>query len=131
VAKILLLFLLVFSVDQISKLAVVHFGFPHIINSGAAFGIFPNQVGLLVLISVAILVFLFTKSPKPYNLKTQLPYILILGGGVSNLFDRLRQGYVVDFLDPKIWPSFNLADTAIVVGVFLLIGQFVFPRKVS
>lgn len=45
---------------------------------------------------------------------------MILGGAVGNLIDRLRYGYVVDFLDFRIWPVFNIADCAIVIGVLIL-----------
>lgn len=45
---------------------------------------------------------------------------LILGGALGNLLDRLRLGYIIDFLDFRVWPVFNLADSAITVGIILL-----------
>lgn len=131
---------LVFAVDQVSKTLVLHTNFPHVLNSGGAFGIFPGQTAFLILLSFVILfLFLFLKPKNPITL---LPISLILGGGFSNLVDRIRQGYVVDFIDLKIWPSltwlspsltrwpaFNFADAAIVVGIIILASQFVFPRK--
>jgi signal peptidase II len=55
----------------------------------------------------------------------------VLGGSVSNLLDRVRLGYVTDFLDLAYWPSFNLADTFIVVGVGLLFLSFVAADRTS
>ena len=57
--------------------------------------------------------------------------ILILGGALGNWIDRLRFGGVVDFLDFRIWPVFNLADTAISIGVGLFIIQFLFRAQSS
>lgn len=133
---------LVFAADQVSKALVLHTNFPHVLNSGGAFGILSDFTLGLTLVSIVILVLVLILRPK--NLRTLLPISLILGGGFSNLVDRVRQGYVVDFIDLKIWPSltwlspsltrwpvFNLADAAIVVGIIILASQFVFPRKVE
>ena len=51
----------------------------------------------------------------------QISYGLILGGAFSNLFDRIWYGYVIDYLDLRVWPVFNLSDTAITVGVGLFL----------
>ncbi len=51
----------------------------------------------------------------------KLALALIMGGAVGNLFDRLVYGYVIDFIDIKVWPVFNLADSAVVVGAAVLI----------
>jgi len=56
---------------------------------------------------------------------------LILGGTVGNLVDRLRVGQVTDFLDVKIWPTFNVADSAITVGVIILIFCIIFLYRPS
>jgi signal peptidase II len=62
---------------------------------------------------------------------------LVIGGSVSNLIDRVRLGHVTDFLDFTYWPSFNLADTSIVVGVAILLLALISvdrqhpPRRVS
>ena len=56
---------------------------------------------------------------------------LLLGGSLSNLADRVRQGYVTDFIDPEYWPAFNLGDVFITVGVILLLVTLLFFDKRS
>lgn len=103
----------------------------HVRNTGAAFGIGANAASKLVplLLNVgAIAVFLVVVV---YALRTavtdrvlQTGLHLILGGAIGNLLDRFRFGYVVDFLDVYIgshhWPAFNVADSAICIGIALL-----------
>jgi signal peptidase II len=67
-----------------------------------------------------LLVFLFLWKEKQKVLTVKISYGLILGGAFSNLFDRIFLGYVVDYLDFRIWPVFNLADTCISVGIGIL-----------
>ena len=62
---------------------------------------------------------------------TQVALAAILGGAVGNLLDRLRLGYVVDFLDLRVWPVFNVADSCITLGVMWLLYQLLFQRKQS
>ena len=96
-------------------------------NSGAAFGLFASVdsvVKALVLNSVAVLVFLVVSAyalrSSHKSVRLQVGFALILGGAIGNLMDRVRFGYVVDFLDFSIsghhWPAFNIADSAIVAG---------------
>ncbi len=91
-------------------------------NKGAAFGILPNETLLFVLIALVVVgvivaYFRFLPANRPW-LKLSLG--LQLGGAVGNLIDRLRQGYVVDFVSIKSLPIFNIADSCIVVGVAIL-----------
>jgi signal peptidase II len=90
----------------------------HIQNFGAAFGLFPGfQAAFLVvavLVSVYILVVGHRAGTGPL---TQVTLGAVLGGAAANAVDRFRQGYVVDFVDLHRWPIFNLADTAIVLGI--------------
>jgi len=96
-------------------------------NTGAAFGLFPNQGSLFIVIAVVVItaiVIYYRHLPSGYIL-ARMALGLQLGGALGNLIDRLRQGYVVDFVDLNFWPLqnwpvFNLADSAIVVGVGLL-----------
>lgn len=131
------LVIFVFLLDQISKflilqnlepsqsLAVIKnfFYLTLVYNSGAAFGIFKNQTIFFSIVSIfaviAISIYI-RKNRNPYFLR-DIGLALILGGACGNLIDRLRFGYVVDFLDFKIWPVFNIADSAITIGVLLII----------
>jgi signal peptidase II len=103
------------------------FSITYTTNTGAAFGLFPKQGALFVLIAfvviTAIIVY-YRYLPEGYML-ARVALGLMLAGALGNLIDRLRQGYVVDFADLNFWPLqnwpvFNVADSAIVVGVGLL-----------
>jgi signal peptidase II len=108
------------------RLSLVYIG-----NTGSAFGLFANQAFLLIAISIAALLFilLFLRYLSPATTLSMVSIGLILGGAVGNLIDRLRFGYVTDFIYFRLWgdfhwPAFNIADTAITVGVFVLIYSF-------
>jgi signal peptidase II len=92
-------------------------------NRGAAFGIFKNQVPLFILASL-IAIFLIAlqfrkEKPKLFSIYT-ISLSLIFAGALGNLADRLVFGYVIDFIDFRIWPVFNIADSAITIGAVLL-----------
>lgn len=95
-------------------------------NPGIAFGLFPQYSRLFVFLSFAtilLIVILYRKVFRRSSLH-QVSGGLILGGAFGNLIDRILYGHVVDFLDFRLrgyrWPAFNLADSAICVGVGLL-----------
>ena len=94
----------------------------HVRNRGVAFGLFSDGGLLLVAIGVAsvvaLLAFFVTHSRRPL---VWLPTGLLLGGAAGNLIDRTRQGFVTDFIDPVLWPAFNVADTCITIGVLSLL----------
>ena len=104
----------------------------HVHNRGAAFGVLsdaslPYQPVLLSALSLAALLaiaYYFVRLPAAARLP-RLALALVLGGAVGNLIDRVRLGYVVDFVHvywrQHAWPDFNVADSAITVGVVLLI----------
>ena len=107
------------------------FDFTYVRNSGAAFGLFASvdsSLKAILLNSVAVIVFLIVSAyalrSSHRSVRLQVGLALILGGAVGNLLDRVRFGYVVDFLDFAIsghhWPAFNVADSAICIGVALL-----------
>jgi signal peptidase II len=54
---------------------------------------------------------------------------LVLGGAIGNFIDRIRLGYVVDFIDFRVWPVFNIADSAVTIGVIMLVFYFLFMFK--
>lgn len=128
-------------IDQISKLLVVNlltktdsitiiknfFYLTYINNDGAAFSILVGKRIFLILIAVLAIVMLI-RYIKKNNIQNKLELVsisLIIGGSLGNLMDRVIRGYVIDFLDFKIFnynfPIFNLADTFIVIGVILLL----------
>jgi signal peptidase II len=94
----------------------------HITNSGAAFGIFPNQGNFFIVIAVvvALAIVLYYRYLPTGSWLVRLSLGLQLGGAIGNLLDRIRYGHVVDFIDIGFWPIFNVADTAIVMGVGIL-----------
>lgn len=108
-----------------------------VFNKGAAFGIFANAASVFIFISVFVIlfisVFLFTPTPKilawgfikrDMACGIKVAFASIMSGALSNLIDRLRFGYVIDFLDFRIWPVFNIADSAITLGTIWLCIRF-------
>ena len=103
----------------------------HVRNSGIAFGLFSQATSLVIVLTSAVvlwMVFFFAHSGARHPL---LPAALglVVGGSVSNLFDRVTNGYVTDFIDFGFWPSFNLADLFIVLGVAVLIFFLIAPDR--
>lgn len=91
----------------------------HVHNTGAAFGILQGAGTFLVvapLIAVAVITLVLLMLPA-HNRWYSVALAAILGGAIGNLIDRVRLGYVTDFIDPMSYPSFNIADSAIVLGV--------------
>ncbi len=90
----------------------------HVRNTGVAFGVLAGGGGaIVVLVAMAMLALLayFARHARVDYL--WLPVGAIVGGALGNLADRAREGTVIDFIDFVFWPAFNLADTAVVVGV--------------
>lgn len=114
--KVLITALIILLLDQISKFIVKKY-FTYTTNTGAAFGILQNQNILLMIISIIALIIFFYFS-KDYDI---LPLGLLIGGTLGNLIDRIFYGYVIDFINLNIWPSFNIADSANTIGIILLI----------
>ena len=98
------------------------FRITHTTNSGAAFGIFPKQGGVFVLVAavVVVAIVLYYRYLPQGDWLIRLSLGLQLGGAIGNLIDRLRFGYVVDFIDVGFWPIFNIADASITIGVILI-----------
>jgi signal peptidase II len=127
--------------DQITKLAIItrfahgenvpviqgFFDLRYVRNTGAAWGIFAGHNTPLIVLSVIMLVVIFVYR-RQFLYDTKLHRVaggLMTGGIIGNLIDRAKMGYVIDFLDfyagPKHFPAFNIADSAICVGVSLYI----------
>lgn len=100
-------------------------------NTGVAFGLFKgNSVILFSVITLSIIAMIVyvarTSQKRAYDC---IAYGLIFGGAGGNIIDRLFRGYVVDFLDFRIWPVFNIADICISVGVGLIILDMFFTKN--
>ena len=141
-------------VDQITKLYIMETMRPHesipivpnlfnltyIRNPGAAFGILAGSsnafrmvfFGLTSIFALGLLGTIFFRMSER-DWMGRLSVVGILGGAIGNLIDRLRYGEVIDFLDVYVenyhWPAFNVADSAITVGVIFLIIHFAFEKK--
>lgn len=102
-------------------------------NTGAAFGILKGETRLFIVFSILSIAFVIYFLPKFKRLDAfnRIAFSLILGGALSNLLDRLRFGYVVDFLDFRIWPVFNVGDSAITIGALLLIVELLRKKRVD
>ena len=108
----------------------------HVRNSGAAFGIFPAAgpifLGIAVIVVIGIVVYYYSRiHTAPMWVRFSIG--LMLGGAIGNMIDRVRFGFVVDFIDLGWFPVFNVADSCIVVGVTMLAiyMAFIQPRPVQ
>jgi len=100
-----------------------------IYNKGAAFGLFKGQNIFFIVLGIAALLFILYYLPRLKGRKVAIFACALLLGGISgNLVDRLRFGSVVDFLDFRVWPVFNVADSAITIGAVLIIAQLLRSR---
>jgi len=133
---------LVVALDQLSKLWIngsrpqigLLPGFLDLVyveNTGAIFGLFHNHTELFIALGIAgsVIILVFLYYFPPVTKVGKVSFALILGGAVGNLIDRLRLGYAIDFISIHLqelfhWPAFNIADTAITVGVLTLIYYF-------
>lgn len=151
---LLLLAVLVFVLDRATKDWIVHninpgyainvitgvFRLTHVLNTGAAFSLFADSLSPIVvrnsligfsMVAVVIVLAMLWRAGRTLSL-TGIALALILGGAIGNLYDRLRFGHVVDFLEVHIvhyhWPDFNVADSCIVIGACLLLIEIFRPQ---
>lgn len=137
--------ILIVILDQASKwLAVQHlqlgqsvalpghlFYLTLVYNPGAAFGIFAHATPFLIALTLGVLaaVWVYRDEIACQSTLLKLGLTLSLAGAVGNLIDRIRLGYVIDFIDVRIWPVFNVADCGIVGGVILLFWLLIAEGK--
>jgi signal peptidase II len=95
----------------------------HVQNSGIAFGLFSSRTAAVIVLTGIAVVWMLVFFARSGARHPVLPVALglVIGGSMSNLLDRVRLGYVTDFLDLRYWPAFNLADSFIVIGVGILL----------
>lgn len=138
---IIILSIIFIIIDQVSKIIVVNnltnnksieviksfFYLTYTNNKGAAFSILTGRRILLILVAFIVigLLIYYVRKNKIEGKVNKIALSLVIGGSIGNLIDRILRGAVIDFIDIKIFgynfPIFNLADTFIVIGVFLLI----------
>ena len=103
----------------------------HVTNSGAAFGILQGQglfLTVTAVIAIGAIIFYYGFPPFEHGL-LRLALGLQLGGAAGNLIDRVRFGHVTDMFHFPHYPAFNIADSSIVVGLFVLLGFFILNEK--
>lgn len=108
------------------------FSLTYVTNPGGAFGILPYRSDVFIFLSITVIflmIFLSFLSKSKQRLAWGLAFLT--GGIMGNLIDRLRTGYVIDFLDFRIWPVFNLADVFIFGGALFIIITMLNPRRVK
>ena len=98
------------------------FSFTYVENYGAAWGILSEYNSLLKILPIVfiIIILFYLIKYKPRKLE-MISGILVMSGAMGNFIDRIRLGYVIDFIDFKVWPVFNFADIWIVLGCMLMI----------
>jgi signal peptidase II len=103
------------------------FDIVRVANRGIAFGMLDDAgSAVLVIAAVAFAALLGAFLVSAERPGLWLPIGLLAGGAVGNLIDRIRDGYVTDFIDPPRWPAFNVADIEITLGVLILVGIYAF-----
>ena len=95
-------------------------------NTGIAFGFFKDQGIVFIIIPVIAVILLifnvyyYRQNNEPLSRSYLVAFSLILGGAIGNLIDRIAYGHVIDFIDLRIWPVFNIADSAITIGAIII-----------
>lgn len=109
------------------------FHITYVENPGAAFSVLKGKTTFFIVVSLIVIFFIgYTVVTIPVKKKKHLLILaFILGGAMGNLVDRIFFGSVIDFLDFRIWPVFNVADCAIVIGVFLLTYVLLFDQELD
>jgi len=131
--------------DQAAKIAAVHLLSDHqpypvagrwlyltlARNPGGAFGILPQAAVYLTAASaiLAVAILLYARVAVAHSALLTSAVAMLLGGAIGNLIDRLRLGHVVDFIDLRVWPIFNVADIAITAGVGLIVLAALLPAR--
>ena len=132
--------LFVIFLDRISKIffcSILSFGefipvirnvfhFTLVYNTGIAFGLFKNQGIVFIIIPIIAIILIgfniyYYRNSKHVSRLYIISFSMILGGAIGNLIDRIVYGHVIDFIDFRVWPVFNIADSAITIGTILIL----------
>ena len=114
-----------------SRIVVPHLlWFTYVHNYRGAFGLFGvHPLALAVAAAIVVVIFYMGYRHGGATVSTHVAFGLILGGAIGNILDRLRLHYVVDFIDLRWWPVFNVADSCITIGVVLLLIRMLAPDR--
>lgn len=141
------LFAAMLAIDLITKLMVIKYfrvgisvsiidgilNFTYVRNPGAAFGIFKNSTAILTILSIVILAGIAVAMIKfrPKGELIKIAVCMICAGAVGNLIDRIRFGYVIDFIDVNFFnfPVFNIADCLVCIGAFMLVLYLLLAKE--
>ena len=148
---ILIITVLIVIADQLAKFAAIKYlkgqkpivlikdflSFHYTENAGAAFGILQQKRTLFIIITTIFLIVITFYIFKYYNelsLISKIGAAILLGGSIGNFIDRIRFGYVVDFISVKLartydFPVFNIADMAIVLGTLVIVFVVLFDKQ--
>lgn len=146
----LLISLVIIIIDQLTKLGAIKylknrnpyiiindfFEFNYVENIGAAFGILKDKRIFFIAITLVVIIFLTIYTIRNYQLLNKLSifaFALLIGGASGNLIDRIRYGYVVDFLSFRLFnrydfPVFNIADISIVISTVIIVFLILFDK---
>lgn len=107
------------------------FHLTYVENRGAAFGILQDQRWIFIVATILTLIFIlwYLRQMEPEIKLLKIGLNLIFVGAIGNLIDRIYLGFVIDFIDFRVWPVWNVADMAIVVGTIITIGIIIFYEK--
>ncbi len=103
---------------------VLHMTLVH--NTGIAFGFFKDYGAVFIVIPIIAIILLvfniyyYRQNNEALSRTYIIAFSLILGGAIGNLIDRIKYGHVIDFIDFRIWPVFNIADSAITIGAVIV-----------
>ena len=133
---IFVIVILITALDQIIKILIINnfpLGLPHPIienifnityvkNTGIAFGMFKGNNLVMIILNIIIITIItvLLYSMDFDNIFFKLSAGFIIGGALGNLIDRINRGFIVDYLDLSFWPTFNLADSMVVIGGIML-----------
>jgi len=101
-------------------------------NFGIGFGMLNSPAARWILVCITIVIIgiiLYYYKQIPEKYLVLIAAALVLGGAIGNLIDRILLGFVIDFLDFTVWPAFNIADSAVTIGVICLIIYFITEKK--
>lgn len=119
-------------VDQISKFIANHVT-SVVQNTGTIFGLFGNNLlwAMISFVIVVVMIVVVKRRPavtQEHRIVT-FAIMLVVGGGLSNIIDRIFRGYVLDFIQIPLWPTFNVADACISIGITLLLWYTFFRKE--